>query len=205
MEPAPAPKQWPDRHPVQADGAQEHPPDRSSGQPHPPGDPRAHDRITPAPRSRFSTSSISSGALTSPKGPRATNTRSFPSRTCGDSDRQVSRSSRRARLRATAPPARFPATQAARGGPAPGATYSTTRSERREKPVRRTLRTSFDARSLLLGAARPARPMGRAAICASLAAAQGWPGPHGYACEHGSRASASAVECSVDRFASRGK
>lgn len=100
----------------------------------------SHQRISPASVNSCRISSIRSGAFERPKGPRATRTTSCPSRTPGQSARDASRSRRRARLRATAPPTRFPVTQAAREGPCRGATYSTTRSDLWGLPSRRARR-----------------------------------------------------------------
>jgi len=119
-----------------------------------------HHRKSPASVNSFRISSIRSGAFERPKGPRATRTTSCPSRTRGQSARDASRSRRRARLRATAPPTRFPVTQAAREGPCRGATYSTTRSDLWGLPSRSARRmaggsTRSDAEP---GPALPAAP-----------------------------------------------
>jgi hypothetical protein len=89
-------------------------------------------------------------------------------------------------LRATAPPTRFPVTQAAREGAGPGATYTTTRSDLCGFPSRRTRRmsrspSSSDAelRPALLPPAPDDRPSrARSHPCpepvGSLAAACAW-------------------------------
>src|SRR5687767_1873821 len=117
-----------------------------------------HFQSTPARPSNSPTSLTTSGARAPPIAPRATRTTSQPSCTRGEISLQASRRSRRARLRATAPPTLRPATQAARGGPDPRATYTTTRSERSVEAVFTIRWTSSDPRSLasLDGELRPA-------------------------------------------------
>jgi len=139
---------------------EEDPAERGSSHPYQPVQ-----RISPASANTRPISSISSVAFESPKGPRATRTRSYPSATPGQSARQASRSRRRARLRATAPPTRFPVTQAAREGPGRGATYTTTRSDLYVFPSRRARRmagasndSDAESRSALLATAAEDRP-----------------------------------------------
>ena len=125
MEPAPTHEQTAQRRSVRGQDRDEEPTEGSAQH----ASQLSHQRISPASISSRRISSIRSGAFERPKGPRATRTMSCPSRTHGQSARDASRSRRRARLRATAPPTRFPVTQAAREGPGRGATYSTTRSD----------------------------------------------------------------------------
>ena len=160
VEAAPADQQPPDRPSVQEDQPEEGPAHGGSHQPKHPVQ-----RISPASANTRPISSISSVAFESPKGPRATRTRSYPSATPGHSARQASRSRRRARLRATAPPTRFPVTQAAREGPGLGATYTITRSDLCGVPSRRARRmagvsneSDAESRSALLATAAEDRP-----------------------------------------------
>jgi len=160
VEAASADQELTDRPAVQEDERQEDPADGGSHQPEHPVQ-----RISPASANTRPISSISSVAFESPKGPRATRTRSYPSATPGHSARQASRSRRRARLRATAPPTRFPVTQAAREGPGLGATYTITRSDLCGVPSRRARRmagvsneSDAESRSALLATAAEDRP-----------------------------------------------
>ena len=147
MEPAPGHEQSARGESVRADQGQEHRSERSAGPPR--GAPKRPPHwIIPA---RVKSSSISltrSWLLARSNGPRATRTTSLPPAVRGQSCLQASRSNRRARLRATAPPIRRPATHAAREGSPPGARYSITRLERCEEPARRTRRISRPERSL---------------------------------------------------------
>ena len=150
-------------------------------------------RSSPASANTRRISSMSSEAFESPKGPRATRIRSNPSLTSGQSARQASRSRRRARLRATAPPTRFPVTQAAREGPGRGATYTTTRSDLCAFPSRRARRIAgVFIRS-------------RVSIGPSCAGDRGWSGRRGCASSNGSRVSASVSGCWAGRCASWSK
>jgi hypothetical protein len=147
VEPAPPAEHRPEGRPVDADGSQQ---DRPQG---PPRDPRRAAEslphgIIPARVNRSSISRTRSWFLARPNGPRATNTTSWPCEVRGQSCRQASRSRRLARLRATAPPTRLPATHAARDEPVPGARYSITRLDRWGVPLRRTRRMSRPARNL---------------------------------------------------------
>ena len=132
----------PQRRAIERDQAEHGETERS-----PEGSDHRGSRISPACANNVSISSISSGALAAPNGPRATSTMSKSARTRGASALQASRSSRRARFRATAPPTRFPETHAARAGPLPGATYTNTRPDLRVVPSRRTRRISDEDRS----------------------------------------------------------
>ena len=125
-----------DRRAIRGQDSDEGPPEGSAQNPAR----LPHQRISPASVNSCRISSISSGDFESPNGPRATRTTSCPSRTRGQSARDASRSRRRARLRATAPPTRFPVTQAARDGPGRGATYTTTRPDLWDLPSRRARR-----------------------------------------------------------------
>ena len=187
VEPAPADHQLPESHPVQRYEAHQDPPDRRRQEPGCLPD----QRISPASVNSVRISSISSGAFEPPKGPRATRTRSKPSETSGHNARHASRSRRRARLRATAPPTRFPVTQAARDWPGLGEAYSITRSDLCGVPSRRARR--------IAGESIPRRRAWRVPSCACD---PGSPAPRGYASWNGSRESSSDDGCWADKCAS---
>jgi hypothetical protein len=125
VEPALSAQPAGEQQPVQADQSQQQ---RARGSARSPGDAPdpGHDAITPARVSNPSTSGTSSCVRAAPIVLRATSAMSNPSRTLGASSRHTARSTRRTRLRTTAPPTRLPATNAT--APEPGATNTTTRS-----------------------------------------------------------------------------
>lgn len=151
MEPAPGAEERGqdrgDQDPVQPDEPKQQESGRQAGRPQR----SPHPDITPAPARATAISSTTSRVFAPRISGRAAMTTSNPARTWGATAAHAARRSRRARFRATADPIFRPATNAARLFPAPGATYTTTRLERKGEPSRRTRPISAELRSRARG------------------------------------------------------